>query len=200
MELERKLQRARERGAALEQNLRSAAFLPFNETICGIKAVPLTLRILGRLRHHRSPFLVGGRIRPGHCVAFLWAVSPDYGSENATRAKAKERLVERAAVLPERRAIKAIRKYLFLAWMDRPPVRRARKDDLAAISFDAAMIHHIANAYGWDDETILDKPLKRLYQYLTMIRIDGNAEAVTFNPIVDRLVRAAQTKPTDTRL
>jgi hypothetical protein len=187
MELDQdhQIQSARRRGAAIEENLRAAAFLPFNEKICGIEVVPLTLRILGRLRASKSPFLCGGEIRPGHIVAFLWAISPDYNPG----VKAPDSLVEKAGALPYQRARRAIRKYLFLAWMDRPPVRRNAKGDLAAVSFEAAMIHHIATAYGWDDETILDKPLKRLYQYLTMVRLESNPKAVTFNPIVDRLVR-----------
>lgn len=190
MEQEHKLQRARARGAALEQNLRSGAFLPFPEKICGIEAVPLTLRILGRLRAARSPFLVGGGIRAGHIVAFLWAVSPGYTLKSSPKKnKAKQELIERAAMLPYRRAVSGIRKYLFLSWMDRPPVRRNRKDDLPSVAFEAAIIHHIARIYHWDDEQILDKPMKRLYQYLTMIRLDGDPKAVTFNPIVDRLVR-----------
>ena len=198
MDKEHKLERARERGAAIEQNLRSAAFLPFNEKICGIEAVPLTLRILGRLRASRSPFLVGGWIRPGHIAAFLWAVSPGYALKaSAKKNKARQELIERATVLPKARAIRAVRKYLFLAWMDRPPVRRNAKGDLSAVSFEAAMIHHIATTYHWDDEQILDKPLKRLYQYLTMIRLDVNPKAVTFNPIVDRLVR--RVRRADTR-
>jgi len=187
MDQEHKLKRARERGSAIEQNLRAAAFLPFNEKICGIEVVPLTLRILGRLHASRSPFLVGGRIRPGHIAAFLWAVSPDYKPS----ARAPDKLVERAAAIYYPRAVRMVRRYLFYAWMDRPPVRRNSKGDPSTISFEAAMVHHIAAAYGWDDEVILDKPLKRLYQYLTMVRLEGNPKAVTFNPIVDRLVRRA---------
>jgi len=71
---------------------------------------------------------------------------------------------------------------------------------LPAVAFEAATIHHVAKAYGWDDEVILDKPLRRLYQYLTMIRIDGNPKAPTFNPIVGRLtkriVKRLMTPPT----
>ena len=190
MEHARKLELARSRGAAIEQNLRAAAFLPFNERICGIEVVPLTLRILGRLRASHSPFLVGGWIRNGHIAAFLWAVSPGYSLTSAAeKNKAREELVQRAAALPRARALKAVRKYLFLAWMDRPPVRRSAKGDLSAVSFEAAMVHHIARVYHWDDDLILDKPLKRLYQYLTMIRLEGDPKAITFNPIVDRLVR-----------
>ena len=197
MEHARKLKRARQRGAALEQNLRSAAFLPFNERICGIESVPFTLRILGRLRAARSPFLVGGRIKPGHIAAFLWAVSPGYTLKSLAKKKqARQRLVEQAAALPLHRARAAIRKYLFLAWMDRPPVRQNRKDDLPATAFEAAIIHHIGKVYHWDDEQILDKPMKRLYQYLTMIRLEGDPKAITFNPIVDRLVR--RLRPADT--
>lgn len=195
MELDQdaKISRARRRGAAIEENLRAAAFLPLPEKICGIEVVPLTLRILARLRAARSPFLAGGKIRPGHIGTFLWAVSPDYNSG----ARAPDELLERAAILPYTRAVRAIRRYLFYAWMDRPPVRRNRKDDLAAVSFEAGMIHHIAHAYGWDDEAILDKPLRRLYQYLTMLRREADPKGVTFNPLVDRLTKPLRKKLTD---
>jgi hypothetical protein len=187
--------RAKERGAALEENLRAAAFLPIPEKICGIEVVPLTLRIILRLTASRSPFMIGRSIRAGHIVAFLWAVSPGYSLRTKrARESAKVRLVEKAAAIPYIRARSAIRKYLYYAWLDRPPVNRKKKGTPLPVCFAAAMVHHMAKAYGWTEETILEIPIRRLYQYLNMIRLEGNPNAVTFNPIVDRLTKPIRQK------
>jgi hypothetical protein len=187
--------RAERFGREIEENVRGAAFLSTTEKICGIEVVSLTMRIFRRLKAARSPFLVGGRRpRAGDCVAFLWAVSSAYNLKSKrAREQAKQKLIERAASLTYRRTLRGIRRYLFYAWMDRPPAARGVGSG-AAVTFEAAMIHHLASVYGWDDEAILDKPLRRLHQYLTMIRVDVNPRAVTFNPIVQRLTKPVRAK------
>jgi hypothetical protein len=188
-------QRAKERGAALEENIRGSAFLSIPEKICGLEVLPLTMWIVRRLRIARSPFLCGGRIRAGDVLAFLWAISPGYLLRTKkAREKAKAALIEKMRGIPYRRAVRGIRRYLFYAWMDRPPSARTKKGGSATVAFEAAMIHYLATSYGWDDEAILDKPLRRLHQYLTMIRLEGNPHAHIFNPIVSRLTRPLKRK------
>lgn len=194
--------RARDRGREIEDSLRIAPFLPLYEKICGIEVVPLTLRIILRLTAARSPFFAGNAIpKGGDVVAFLWAVSPGYSLEGEEKEKAKEALLEKARTLPYRQALRAVRRYLYYAYMDRPPASRRKGGPSAPVTFAAAICHHIAAAYGWDDETILDKPLRRLYQYIAMIRIDGSesGRAVTFNPIVDRLTKPIREKAFNVR-
>ena len=189
-------QRALELGAELEEKLRGSVFLPVQEKICGIEVLPLTLRIVRRLRTVRSPFICGGRggIGAGDILVFLWAVSPGYFFRTKkAREKAKAKLIDRARAISYRQAVRGIRRYLFYASMDRPPAPRS-KSGASFVAFEAAMIHRIAAAYGWDDEAILDKPLRRLYQYLTMIRIATDPKAKTFNPIVARVTRPLKKK------
>jgi hypothetical protein len=174
----------------VEENLRASAFSSLPETICGIEVVPLTLRTLERLRASKSPFLLGGPIRAGHIVAFLWALQKEYEPNK----QAPDKFLIRVGVLNRVRVIRAIRRYLFYACMDRPPMPVNAKGDLPLVAFAASMIHHLAKTYGWDDEAILDKPLRRLYQYLTLIRRENNPQAPTFNPIADRLTKPLREK------
>lgn len=199
MELEKipGYRRAEIRGEALEENIRGNAFVSIPEKICGIEVLSLTMRIVRRLKVAKSPFLCGGGIRAGDVLTFLWAVSPGYSLRTKkAREKAKAVLVEKMGALPYRRAVRGVRRYLFYAWMDRPPTSRKTKNETSKgfVAFEAAMIHHIASAYGWDDELILDKPLRRLHQYLTMIRIGSDPKAHTFNPIIARLTRPLRKK------
>jgi hypothetical protein len=188
-------QRARERGAELEDNIRGSAFVSVPEKICGIEVLPLTMRIVRRLRIARSPFFCGGGIRAGDVLAFLWAISPGYFLRTKkAREKSKAALVEKARGLGYHRAVRGIRRYLFYAWMDRPPSPRTKKGEPTPVAFEAAMVHHVASAYGWDDEAILDKPLRRLHQYLNMIRLEVNPKAQIFHPIVARVTRPLKKK------
>jgi hypothetical protein len=178
--------RAKEWGIAIEERARAAPFRELKETICGIPVVPLTLRIIRRLKEARSPFLVGGHVTPGALVAFIWAVSPDY----KLGTTAPDALIEQVRALPFTRVRREIRRMVFYAWMDRPPVSRKNGSSAPpAVAFEVAMIHHIAKAYHWDGEKIRNIDLRVLHQFLTMIRIDGDSKAVTFNPIVSRLTK-----------
>ena len=86
--------KAKARGIAIEESLRASAFLPFEEKICKIPVVSITLRIVRRLHAARSPFFVGGRVYPGDVVAFVWALSPQYNGQSPP-----DELVERVRVL-----------------------------------------------------------------------------------------------------
>jgi hypothetical protein len=188
-------QRAKERGGAIEESIRGNAFLSIPEKICGIEVRPLTLRIVRRLKVSRSPFICGGPTGAGDCLVFLWAVSPGYLLRTKkAREKAKTALIEKARGIPYRRAVRGIRRYLFYTSIDRPPTPRGKKNEGSFISLEAAIVHQIASAYSWDDEAILDKPLRRLYQYLTMIRLCTDPKAKTFNPIIARLTRPLKRK------
>lgn len=74
----------------------------------------------------------------------------------------------------------AINRYLRRAFRDPPPVPGAGKD--ISTCYTASVIHKLAKAYGWDEPTILDMPMTRIYQYLKWIQVDDNPATPQFNP------------------
>src|ERR1700730_16876235 len=104
-------QRAKERGAAVEESVRGRAFVSIPEKICGVEVFPLTLRTIRRLRIAGSPFFCGGGIRAGDVLAFLWAISPGYLLRTKkAREKAKAELAEKQRKLSYRRSVRGIRR------------------------------------------------------------------------------------------
>jgi hypothetical protein len=186
------LARAARRGAALEEAWHDRAFLGIPEKICGIEAVPITLRILLRLFASRSRFFGPGQVRSGDIGVFLWAVSPKFRMPNEPNKRgyklARKAFVESIVALDYFRARRAIDRYIFRHFLDRPPKSRSTKNTAAAVSLAAALINIFAKAYGWRRDDILDEPICCLYQYLTELRLE-NPKAMTFNPIIARLKR-----------
>lgn len=83
------------------------------------------------------------------------------------------------------RFYRAIDRYLQRTFRDPPPMIKNGKQ--IAACYAAGVIHKIAKAYGWDDETIMDKPLIRIFQYLKWIQVDDNPATPQFNPMSDRI-------------
>jgi hypothetical protein len=188
--------RATARGAAIEEAWRDNAFLGLEEKICGVTVRAITLRILLRLFAAKSPFFMPGPIRPGHIAAFLWHLSPKHKMPNEHGYKrAREAFADSIVHLDYRIARRAIYRYIFRHFMDRPPNKRRKKHDPTSVSLAAAIIHALAKTYGWDDEVILDKPIARIYQYFIELRTEHYVNAKqpppTFNPIVSRLRKRA---------
>ena len=189
--------RATARGSALEEHWRDNAFLGIEEKICGVTVRSITLRMFLRLCAARSPFFMPGpAIRPGHIAAFLWALSPKYKMpQERGYARARQEFVDSIVELDYRAARRAIIRYIWRHFMDRPPSKRKRKSEPTAVSIAAAIVHALAQTYGWDDEAILDKPMARLYQYFIELRTEAFRNAKqpvpTFNPIVQRLRKRA---------
>jgi hypothetical protein len=184
--------RATRRGAALEEHWRDNAFLGLDEKICGITVRAITLRMFLRLCRARSPFLCPGRIRPGHVAQFLWHLSPKHKMPHERGYKrARQAFADSIARLDYRTARRAIFRYIWRHFMDRPPSKRARKSEPASVSIAAAIIHALAKSYGWNDEEILDKPMARIYQYIIELRTeharDAKQPVPTFTPVVSRL-------------
>lgn len=58
---------------------------------------------------------------------------------------------------------------------------------------DATIIcAEFAREFGWDDESTLDKPLKRIFQYRKEMKQEANPNAILFNQSDRVLIRGAQ--------
>lgn len=187
-----------------EQLVRDAAFLVTTERI-GTGAVsfvvgPLTFRKYLILRLAGSPLLPPVRTpAPGDLAQFLWVLQPDYAPENQAgrerflrscqvfvpprppvfltgRSAKKWKARETAALRLAAELIDSAREFVDESLMDRPGggVENGEPD---YFSDAASVIGRLARAYGWPAETILELPLKQLFQHLREIRVMEAAAA-----------------------
>lgn len=180
-----------------EQSIRAKSLIDCPELICGIEVKPLAFNHILLLREIRSPFICGGPANWEHVAAFLWIISPEFGSacrlrdmlEPFSRWFAK-RLFKRLhrkffqrirkVIVPD--AIKAIDGYINDAYMDcdggmpekmfwEPPYYSAQ----------VSVIARMARDFGWSERAIMDMPLKRMFQYSRWLTRQNNPKAVLSN-------------------
>jgi hypothetical protein len=167
-----------------EESFRDLALLGLNVTVCGVDCKQFTPRHFIILNAARSPFLCGGDITPEDIAAFLWVISSCFDPDCRDSRDLFVAFI--AGELEFESAITEIEQYLDNALIDRP-ASTSRGHRSPPVSFAASLIHRIASAYGWSPESILDRPLAELYQYLKCIRLDANPNEPNMSPFVTKL-------------
>lgn len=166
-----------------ENNVRDNAFLGIAEKICGIEVFSMTPRHFLILDGIGSPFVTGGSILPEEVVRFLWIMSPRFRIVRSFHDWiARWRFAASCRKLNWETSIKAIFAYLEETFMDRPGANSASNSVGSNWSWLAAMVDAIARNYHWSEETILNTPLKRLFQYRKIISMANDPNAIHFNP------------------
>jgi len=146
--------RAIARADRIEDHWRERAFLGLTETLRfgsgrSLEVLPLSLRAFLELSAVRSPFVVGGDIRPEHIAQVLWRLSSEYSRSDRSQ---RTIYLESIMAIPFLPAIRAINRFLDRMLIDRPPSKGGNDGSKADTSFAAALVHMLANAYGWDDD------------------------------------------------
>jgi len=187
--------RAVKRAGRLEDSWREFPFLGVTDRICGVEVNLLTLRMFAQFCNARSPFFVGGSIRPEHIVQILWRLSPKYRSpitDHRSHKKARSAFVRSIIALPYRKARRAIHRFLDRMLIDKPPVTDCPSSQ-PDVSFVASFVHELASAYGWTQDHILDLPMPAIFQYFREIKRDKYSAAgkscPRFNPLRSRLTK-----------
>lgn len=180
-----------------ERIVRDASFFPVNERIGPFDVRPMTLRHYLMLRAMRSPLLGKALPSTNDLAAFLWVVSPDFSLcvkarnkflKKCRRSFVSTRFFRQKKLKVAAEIINAARAYVDEAFQDAPPQTQTATFDKEYYSDAAAICARFARVFGWDDEAILDKPLKRLFQYLKEHRVHEAAEVgqsdkvILFNP------------------
>ncbi len=191
------------RAERLEDYWRDFAFLGLNDEIrtAGrhtVEVRQLTLRMFVQLCAVRSPFLVGGHVGPEHVAQILWRLSPAYDAR-ATDPEARKKFVATILHLPFELSVRAIKRYLDRMLIDKPPQSTAKNGTRPDTSFAASAIHQLASEYGWSDESILDLPIPRLFQYMRKIQRSRDFDMAHFNPLRDRFVKYISDKVMEAR-
>lgn len=167
-----------------ETLIRNACFLPINETIEGFEVKPMTVRDYVTLRTINSPLLSGVTPSKNDVIAFLWLLSPKF---NPIGGREKRRLMKPFKTMSIDQGAKlvvGIRKYIEETFQDRPS-SSGSGDKVFVKSYYADVCHMcatFAKHFGWDDELTLGKPVKRIFQYLKVLREQGGQKVAHFNP------------------
>jgi len=168
-----------------ETRQREVAFLPVNESICGVEVLPFTPIHFTALDAVRSPFVHGGIPSAGDVLAFLWCVSPEY--QPGARFKAW-RFARRNRGIDYFKALAGIQEYLSQAFGDAP----GRKDTGFTPSYysgTAAAVDLLAHQYGWHEKDILRMPYKRIFQYARCIKSRLVEKPIHFNRSEELIAR-----------
>lgn len=190
---------------AHERLVRDASFLCVNENIAGFEVRQLTVRHLVILQLSNSPFLSARTPSPSELVQFLWLLNPSYHPNNGA---GKRRFFRRCSGLVPRPApffnfglrksmwhranaqtlelaaqvIDAARAYVVESFQDRPPRRQsagARADYYSDACWYCA---ELASEFSWSENSIIEMPIKRVFQYVNWIRQHSDPKAILCNP------------------
>lgn len=166
---------------ALEQEelLRNAAFLDVPELVGGVECQPFTLRHWCVLQCIGSPFVVGGVPSLEDVSKFLWSVNKRYNRNSKIR---RYFFIKSTRKLQYFGTVRAIQDYLEKSFCDFPGGKTSGFTP-AYWSCFANIISELAKEHGWDEQKIMDMPLKRIWQYIRVIRKRQNPNEVFSNTI-----------------
>lgn len=173
-----------------ETEVRDAAFLAAPFRICGVEIAPLTGRAFIALEGLESPFLCGGRPTPADVAIFLWVLSPKFVPHNSF---SRRRFFRACRKIEFEQAVTEISKLVEDAFQDAPGSGGAQSP-ARYTSWLADLVDILASEYGWSEDSILDLPLARAFQYLRRIRVRCDPKAIMFNGKSDRAIQAAVLK------
>lgn len=156
---------------------RDSAFIPIEETLCGIPVLPFNLThwlILGGID---SPFLCGGEITAEHTLRFLWVVSTEFTTSNP---RARDRFIRRCVKRAKDIDVIEVRLWLDDAILDAPGGGSDARPLPA--SFAAFVVDAFASEYGWSEQVIMRMPCKKLFQLMRCMRRRNDHKAAFINP------------------
>ena len=181
-----------------ENGIRNAAFLNLPANICGCNVMQMTLWHWIILDGVDAPFVNGFDLanppKPESIVMFLWVLSREFRRFNRLGIRsgwiwehAKRRFAKRLRTEDYAALIAACIDYVHDTFQDAPPSGESDRFNRAPHwSYATSVINSIASRYGWDDEKVIQKPLKVLFQYQKIIDAMRQAESgnrpILFNP------------------
>lgn len=162
---------------------RDVAFLKVPIVVCGIRLRPLTLPDMAVLYHLGVPFLarkfIGGKLKPvvdvgetfnreaeirisqADIARFLWIQSEAFCESGFRKWWF---VFSKCRPLKYEKACEEIRQYMQDALSDQPAPSGGRGVDEVA-SWIAARVFEICTVMPWEEATVLNMPVSRIYQY-----------------------------------
>lgn len=144
------------------------AFAGVELDICGVPILPMTPKMFIDLDGAGNAFFSkpGTLITPGDCAALLWRCSPCYKvSEPELRSFFNLHL----ALLDYDALVDGITGYVVRSWSGMPLWPGKVKNEPSLGQWPSRLVHLFAKEYHWQEEYILNLPLRRLWQYANRI-------------------------------
>lgn len=160
-----------------ENDNRDAAFLDLTTNICGVEIRQMTPRDLLILDGIGNPLVEGKLPSPAQLADFLWKLSPRFSTRAPLRRFLFGRSIRRISYIE---AVRACGRYIDATFQDSPASSGASSTPYAG--WCAHLVHTIAINYNWDDDKVLNTPLKRIFQYLKCIRRHHDPTCPMHNP------------------
>ena len=161
-----------------ENESRDLAFLNLPQSVCGIDIGPFTLRKYILLEGIGNPFVCGGNILPAHVAQFLWILSPGWVAGNGSE---RDTFTRKVSLIKYSRAVKEIMELCEVTFQDSPSYRGAGFS-VRIVSGAASYVDILASEYGWSENTVLDMPIARLFQYVRLIQKRHDPKRTFINP------------------
>ena len=166
-----------------ENDIRDAAFLDLTTRIGGVEIHQLTPRDLLILDGLDNPLVSGGVPSPAQLAHFLWLLSPFYVEHSKLRRWKFARSVRKLNFVT---TVQACWKFMDDTFQDSPGGSGPTGTPFAG--WCAYLVDRLSSNYGWSESEILQTPLKKLFQYIKVIRARTDADYSPHNPS-DKLKR-----------
>jgi hypothetical protein len=141
------------------------AFTGIEPPIRGIEVRPFTPRMFLELDGVGNDFMRDvDAPRVEHLAMFIWRISQEFDRLNTWR---RRRFLWRFRSIDYGPAVVDVREYLRRNYAPMPVVASSNTDTVAA--WPSVVVHVFASEYHWPEDTILDLPFRRLWQYLNRI-------------------------------
>lgn len=157
MDIKKEYEARYQEALAIEQDAYQLAFLD-SFPLDGYNVKHLTFRTLLYLEGLKNPLVCGGPVFPEHVAQYFAVVN------QATPDKAFYRAI---SDVNYERAIKELSEHVRISFglMMFAQSDSSVKGYRQYASYVASWVDFFSSEYGWDDESILDKPILRLGQY-----------------------------------
>jgi len=150
--------------AAIEQakSWQSEAWVSTEFLIDSVWINQMTLRHFFMLDGAGSPFLTGKQVTSEDIAVFLWILSPEYKPCPEAREKFCASIID----VNIEQAMVDIGEFFEITFADADTDEGKPKE---YASFVAYMVDMFASEYGWSAQTILDMPMRQIYQLASVI-------------------------------
>jgi len=160
-----------------ENDIRDASFLDINANICGVEIRQMTPRDLLILDGIGNPLMSGGLPSPAQLADFLWKLSPRYLEGHSVRRFLFARSIRHLNYIE---AVRACLNYIEDTFQDSPP--SSGVSSMPYAGWCAHLICNLSSNPAEAEKVILNTPLKRLFQYLKVLRRKNDPDSTTHNP------------------
>jgi len=165
-----------------EADIRLAS-LAYNEDnltcIGGVWIMPLTLRHCAYLEGSTNAFIVGGKVELKDVGLFLWITCKDFDLNDYEKRDQFYREHAVAAMgVPD--VVDQLSSYIKDAFQDAPGSGGEARSSPPIVSWIATLVDLLASEYKWSDDSVLDMPIARVWQYYRCI---SQRKSEKFHPV-----------------